>query len=173
MIETIKRLWRHRWLGERDTRRIIDPRLVQQLTERVRTSEQRHSGEIRLYIEAALPNSYLRRKGPMAAIIRQRALSMFSKLRVWDTEDNNGVLIYLLLAEHAIEVVADRGLNHHVSAQQWQTMVQGMSSAFADGDFETGLTQALDQVSALLVQHFPTQMDQPNQNQLPDAPVLR
>jgi TPM domain len=173
MIETIRRLWRHRWLGESDTRRKIDPRLVQQLTERVRTSEQRHSGEIRLCIEAALPNSYLRRKGPIAAIIHQRALSMFSKLRVWDTEDNNGVLIYLLLAEHAIEVVADRGLNHHVSAQQWQTMVQGMSSAFAGGDFETGLTQALDQVSALLAQHFPTQMDQPNQNQLPDAPVLR
>ena len=172
MIETIRRLWRHRWLGERDTRRMIEPRLVQRLTERVRTSEQRHSGEIRLYVEAALPNSYLLRQGPMRDIIHQRALTMFSKLRVWDTEDNNGVLIYLLLAERAIEVVADRGLNRHVSAQQWQTMVQCMSSALAGGDVETGLTQALDQVSALLVQHFPTKLGQPNENQLPDAPVL-
>lgn len=173
MLETLRRLWRHRWLDERDTRRAIDPALVERLTRRVRASEQRHSGEVRLYIEASLPNSYLLRTGPMREIVRQRALAMFSKLRVWDTEDNNGVLIYLLLAEHAIELVADRGLNRHVSAEQWQAMVQRMSAAFADGDFETGLTQALEEVSAMLVQHFAATPDERHGNQLPDAPVLR
>jgi hypothetical protein len=173
MFETLQRLWRHRWLDERDTRRAIDPELVERLTRRVGASEQRHRGELRLYIEAALPNSYLLRRGSMHEIVRQRAITMFSKLRVWDTEANNGVLIYLLLAERAIELVADRGLNQHVSPEQWQTMVQRMSSAFAARDFETGLTQALEEVSALLVAHFPATSDRHRDNQLPDAPVLR
>ena len=73
-------------------------------------SERRHSGEIRVCVEAGLPLSYLWRD----ATARERAVTMFGKLRVWDTEHNNGVLIYLLLAEHAIEIVADRGLNRHV-----------------------------------------------------------
>jgi uncharacterized membrane protein len=173
MFETIRRLWRHRWLDERDTRRAIDPELVQQLTRRVRASEQRHTGEIRLCIEASLPNSYLLRSGTLSQITRQRALTMFGKLRVWDTEHNNGVLIYLLLAERAIELVADRGLNQHVTPEQWQAMVQRMGAAFAAGDFETGLTQALEEVSAILVLHFPAAQGERLDNQLPDAPVLR
>ena len=173
MLETIQRLWRHRWLDERDTRRAIDPELVQGLPRRVHASEQRHRGEVRLYIEASLPTSYLLRTGSMHAIVRQRAITLFSKLRVWDTEENNGVLIYLLLAEHAIEIVADRGLNQHVSADQWQAMVQHMRSAFVAGDFETGLTQALEEVSALLVTHFPATQNERHGNQLPDAPMLR
>ncbi|MDP2370882.1 TPM domain-containing protein [Rhodoferax sp.] len=173
MFETVRRLWRHRWLDEHDTRRAIDPALVERLTRRVRASELRHSGEVRLYIEASLPTSYLLRTGSMHEIVRQRALAMFSKLRVWDTEDNNGVLIYLLLAEHAIELVADRGLNRHVSPEQWHAMVQRMGAAFVAGDFETGLTQALEEVSTLLVQHFAAAPDEPHGNQLPDAPVLR
>ena len=173
MFEIIRRLWRHRWLDERDTRRAIDPALVERLTRRVRASEQRHGGEVRLYVEAALPTSYLLRAGSLREIVRQRALAMFSKLRVWDTEDNNGVLIYLLLAERAIELVADRGLNRHVSPEQWQAMVQRMRSSFGPGDFEAGLTQALEEVSALLVQHYPVTPDHPRANQLPDRPDLR
>jgi len=173
MFETIRRLWRHRWLDERATRRAIDPELVQRMTRRVRASEQRHTGEIRLCIEASLPNSYLLRSGTLSQITRQRALTMFGKLRVWDTEHNNGVLIYLLLAERAIELVADRGLNQHVTPEQWQAMVQRMGAAFAAGDFETGLTQALEEVSAMLVQHFPAAPGERPDNQLPDAPVLR
>ena len=89
-------------------------------------SEKRHSGEVRICVEAALPASYLWRLGsktPIRALTRQRAVMMFGKLRVWDTEHNNGVLIYVLLAEHAIEIVADRGLLKHVSTAQWQDMV--------------------------------------------------
>ncbi|MGH6639681.1 MAG: TPM domain-containing protein [Polaromonas sp.] len=168
MWNKLKRIVRHRWLDESDTRRALPPDLVQRLMARVAASENRHSGEIRICVEAGLPLSYLWRN----ATARERAVTMFGKLRVWDTEHNNGVLIYLLLAEHAIELVADRGLNRHVSPQDWQAMVQRMGSAFRDGRFEEGLTQALAEVSAVLVQHFPTQDGDTQRNELPDRPVL-
>jgi uncharacterized membrane protein len=91
---------------------------------------------------------------------------------VWDTEHNNGVLIYLLLAEHAIEIVADRGLDRHVGAAQWQALVQRMAGAFRAGRYEEGLTQAVDEVTALLLQHFPLREGEANPNELPDQPVL-
>jgi uncharacterized membrane protein len=160
---------RHLWLDESDTRKAIPPELAQRLARRVAASEQRHSGEVRLYVEAGLPISYLWRD----AAPRQRALAMFGKLRVWDTELNNGVLIYLLLAEHAIEIVADRGLSSKVPPQEWQAIVARMGTAFHEGRFEDGLTQALEEVSALLVAHFPAQAGAVNANELPDEPVLR
>jgi len=97
---------------------------------------------------------------------------LFGKLRVWDTEHNNGVLIYLLLAEHAIEIVADRGINRHVTPAEWAAMAQRMGAAFRDGRFEDGLTQALEEMSALLVAHFPLAEGAPDRNELPDAPVV-
>jgi uncharacterized membrane protein len=168
MLEKLKRLFRHRWLDEADTRRAIPPELVERLTRRVAASERRHTGEVRIYVEAGLPASYIWR----GARARERAVALFGKLRVWDTEQNNGVLIYLLLAEHAIEIVADRGLNRHVGPQDWQAIVQRMGSAFRDGRFEDGLTQALEEVSALLVQHFPAAQGAANPNELPDEPLL-
>ena len=119
--------------------------------QRVQRSERRHSGEIRLCVEAGLPLSYLWRDAPA----RERALAMFGKLRVWDTEHNNGVLIYLLLAEHAIEIVADRGLNQHVPPEAWRKLTDGMAAAFKAGRFEDGLAEAIDAVDGLLRQHFP------------------
>ena len=121
-----------------------------------------------MYVEAGLPMSYLWRN----ATARERAVAIFGKLRVWDTEHNNGVLIYLLLAERAIEIVADRGLSSKVAPHQWQATVRRMSSAFRDGQFEVGLTQALEEVSALLVAHFPLDSGEDNPNELPDRPVL-
>eukprot|EP01034_Spumella_vulgaris_P014511 gene14511-18528_t len=106
MAGMIQRFLKHRWLDEADTRRAIPRDLLERLRQRVAASEKRHSGEIRIYVEAGLPTSYLLRN----ATARERAVAMFGKLRVWDTEHNNGVLVYLLLAEHAIEIVADRGL---------------------------------------------------------------
>jgi uncharacterized membrane protein len=97
---------------------------------------------------------------------------MFGKLRVWDTEHNNGVLVYLLLAEHAIEIVADRGLRTRVAAADWQRIAQRMAAAFREGRFEDGLAQAIDEVTALLVQHFPLAPGEANPNELPDEPVL-
>jgi len=163
-----RRMLRHLWLDDADTRRAVPPDLAERLMRRVAASEQRHTGEIRVYVEAGLPLSYLWRD----ATPRERAVAMFGKLRVWDTEDNNGVLIYLLLAEHAIEIVADRGLSRQVPHDEWQAIVGRMGSAFRDGRFEDGLTQALEEVSALLVAHFPAQGGAANPNELPDAPVL-
>ncbi len=163
------RIWRHLWLDADDTRKAIPRDLAQRLTQRVAASEQRHSGEVRVCVEAALPLSYLWRD----ATARQRAVALFGKLRVWDTEHNNGVLIYLLLAERAIEIVADRGLANRVPAAEWHAIVGRMRSAFREGHFEDGLTQALEEVSALLVEHFPAQPGERNPNELPDAPVLR
>ena len=177
MLNTLLRLFRHRWLDEADVRRALPPDALARLLQRVAASEQRHGGEIRICVEAALPASYLwrhlRRAVPMRQIVRERAVMMFSKLRVWDTGANNGVLIYLLLAERAIELVADRGLNQHVPAAQWQAMVQRMGAAFREGRLEDGLTQALEQVSAVLVQHFPLAGTDANPNELPDAPWLQ
>lgn len=168
MLAKLKRMFKHRWLDAADTRRAIPPELVQRLAARVAASERRHSGEVRIYVEAGLPLSYLWRD----AAPRERAVAMFGKLRVWDTEHNNGVLIYLLLAEHAIEIVADRGLAQQVPDAEWLAIVQRMGAAFREGRFEDGLTQALEEVSALLVQHFPSEPGEANPNELPDAPVL-
>jgi uncharacterized membrane protein len=168
MIERLQRLLRHRWLDESDTRRAIPPSLVQALTASIADSERRHTGEIRIYVEAGLPLSYLWRDAPP----RERAVALFGKLGVWDTEQNNGVLIYLLLAEHAIEIVADRGLRAYVSPQQWQQVVQGMGEAFRAGRYEEGLKQAVDAVTTVLVRHFPATPGAANANELPDEPVL-
>ncbi|MFO1246351.1 MAG: TPM domain-containing protein [Ramlibacter sp.] len=164
----LQRLFRHRWLDEHDARRAVPPDMVHRLMQRVAASERRHSGEIRIHVEAGLPLSYLWR----GATARERAVALFGKLRVWDTEHNNGVLIYLLLAEHAIELVADRGVNRHVPQHEWQAMVHRMGAAFRDGRFEDGLTQALEEVSAVLVQHFPLAEGTANPNELPDEPSV-
>jgi uncharacterized membrane protein len=162
------RMLRHRLRDEHDTRRAIPPEMVHRLMQRVAASERRHSGEIRICVEAGLPTSYLWR----GATARERAVALFGKLRVWDTEHNNGVLIYLLLAEHAIEIVADRGLNRCMDTARWQHVVAHMGDAFGAGRYEDGLTQALEEVSAVLVEHFPLAPGEEDSNQLPDDPVL-
>ncbi|MET0334833.1 MAG: TPM domain-containing protein [Rhizobacter sp.] len=163
------RILKHRWLDEADARRALGPDALKRLQERVAQSERRHSGEIRICVEASLPLSYLWR----GALARERAVTMFGKLRVWDTEHNNGVLIYLLLAEHAIEIVADRGFNRHVGADQWRGLADGMAQAFRQGDYEVGLNAAVDAVGRLLDQHFALSEHEANPNELPDAPVVQ
>jgi uncharacterized membrane protein len=166
--QRIARLVRHRLLDERSTRRAIGPAVVQRLAQRVAQSEQRHSGEIRVSVEASLPASYILRD----ATPRERAVAMFGKLRVWDTEHNNGVLVYLLLAERAIEIVADRGLTSRVPDTEWPRIVGAMRSAFQSQRYEEGLAQAIDAVTSLLVRHFPLAEGEKNPNELPDDPAL-
>ena len=170
------RIFKHLWLDAADTRRVIAPAMLQRLAQQVADSESRHSGQIRICVEASLPMSYLWRQGSantISQLIRQRALMLFGKLRIWDTENNNGVLVYLLLAEKAIEIVADRGLSRHVPPQDWQAMTQRMQAAFHEGHFEAGLTQALDEVSMLLLTHFPVTADGRYTNELPNEPFLQ
>lgn len=172
MLTRLARLFRHRWQSDRATERAIGPALLEELTNLVADSETGHSGEIRIYVEAGLPLSYLWQPASTAQITRERALAVFGELRVWDTAQNNGVLIYLLLAERRIEIVADRGLNERVPPGTWSRMVESMSGAFRDGDFEGGLARAVREVSALLHRHFALTGDSPNPNELPNEPML-
>ena len=163
------RLLRHRWWDERDAARALPEAALLRLETRVAASERRHSGEIRICVEAGLPLSYLWKD----LHARARAITLFGKLRVWDTAQNNGVLIYLLLAEHAIEIVADRGLNTHMNPAQWQALITPMRAAFRERRFEDGLNQAVDAIDALLVQHHPLAAGEANPDELPNRPVLR
>jgi uncharacterized membrane protein len=167
-MNTLLRILKHRALDETDTRRALDAQALARIGARVTESERHHSGEIRVCVEAGLPLSYLWR----GAAARERALTMFGKLRVWDTEHNNGVLIYLLLAERRIEIVADRGLDAKVPPAHWQHLLDGMAQAFRAGQFEAGLLAAVDAVDRLLCDHFPLPAGTTRANELPDAPVV-
>ena len=163
------RLLKHRWHDEADARRALGAGAAERLRKRVADSELGHSGEIRICVEVSLQLSYLWR----GATARERALAMFGKLGVWDTEANNGVLIYLLIADRRIEIIADRGLNRHIGAAHWQAISAGMSEAFRAGRFEDGLNAAVDAVSQVLCEHFPLAAGERNPNELPDALVIR
>lgn len=166
------RLGRHLWQNDRAAWQAVPDDMAERLTRRVRASEQRHAGQVVVCIESAWPLSYAWRAGrptPLSIVLRQRAMAWFGRLRVWDTEHNNGVLIYLLLAERRIEIVADRGLMRHTSEAHWQAVLQALRQPLQQGDFESGLTQALEAVSALLVAHFP--ITDSTANELPDLIV--
>ena len=168
-MSRLTRIFTHRWFDERDARRLLGRDALAHLTEQIRQSEQQHDGEIRLCIESGLP--------PLAAwrgcTPRERALDCFSQLRVWDTEQNNGVLIYLLLAEHAIEIVADRGLHQPAAEQSWPAIVDAAQAAFKRGDFERGLHDAVSAVTQVLRAAYPPTDRGRATNELPDAPVVR
>jgi uncharacterized membrane protein len=164
------RVLRHRW--EKDGNHTVPTEVLERLRLRVAASEQLHSGEIRICIEAGLPNSYLWRKETMPALLRQRAMAQFGRLRVWDTEHNNGVLIYLCLAEHAIELVADRGVNRIAPANYWEATIDTLGAALKHGAFEEGLGLAVDAVGSLLHTHFALSAGDSNPNELPDAPSV-
>lgn len=171
MLKRIFRLLRHRWMDDADRTLSLD--VLQRITQRVRECEAQHGGEIRVCIETGLPNNYLMRPHDLRTLTRERALAQFSRLRVWDTEHNNGVLIYLLLAERAIELIADRGINRHVTPQQWQTLVGELGMVLRQGQWEEGLTQAIEAVSAILATHYGHKDGtRAPSNELPDRPAL-
>jgi len=175
MLTRLGAFIRHSWMDASDTRKLVPPGVSQKIAQQVARSEHQHMGEVRICLESALPRSYLWRhvRGvPLEQVVRQRALTLFGKLRVWDTERNNGVLIYLLLAERAIELVADRGLNQAISPEEWKSVVQRLSVSLEAGEFEKGLTHVLDEVSALLARHFPAAPGDVRSNELANEPVL-
>jgi uncharacterized membrane protein len=171
----LRRVLRHLWWDASDSRRWVPEAVAHRLAQRVMTSERRHTGEIRLCIEASLPLNLwwpLPVDEVMPVLVRERALSWFGQLRVWDTQDNNGVLIYLQLAERSLEIVADRGLSQHVPADAWAAILHRLREHLAAGDVETGLGATIDAVDTLLCQHFPQTQGATNPNELPDAVVL-
>lgn len=160
---------RHLWLDVADARRLLPPEALARLEAAVRDSEARHLGELRLCVEASLPWGALWQ----GLDARQRAIELFGTLRVWDTAHNNGVLIYLLLADHRIEIVADRGVSAHVPPTTWQTLADLLAELLRQGQTEQGLHEAIAQVSALLRAHHPAPDGTRRLNELPDAVVLR
>ena len=143
------------------------PRDSLSLIERAITeSEKRHGGQIRFAVEAALHPAQLWR----GVTARQRAIEVFSQLGVWDTERNNGVLIYLLLADRDVEIVADRGIDAMVGAEGWERICRMMETDFGAGNFAGGALKGIDAVSRLLAAHFPKAGA--GKNELPDAPVV-
>jgi uncharacterized membrane protein len=172
MLARIKVLLKHRWFDAASTTRAVGAAAQHRLAQRVSESERLHTGQIRLCIEGGLPTSYVLRKADIKTVTRQRAVMLFSKLRVWDTEHNSGVLVYLLLAERAIELVADRGINAHMSPEAWAAIVHRLETALRQGLFEQGLAEAVDEISCVLVVHFPKSLGQSDPNELPDKVVL-
>ena len=169
MRHSLMRLVRHRFYDESDVRRALPASAMARIEARVAGSEHGHSGEIRVCVEASLPLRWLWR----GLSARDRAVSLFGELRVWDTENNNGVLIYLLLAERAIEIVADRGINRQVTPDQWQALIDPMRQAFRDARFEEGLGQAIAAIDGLLRRNFAINPSDNNADELPNRPDIR
>lgn len=129
-------------------------------------SESQHRGELRFAVEGGFDASSLfKRMTP-----RRRAIDVFSQLRVWDTAENSGVLIYVQLIDRDIEIVADRGINACVAQVEWDAICLRMESEFRQSRFEAGALAAIEEVTALLVRHFPAVGTNPNE--LPDKPVV-
>lgn len=165
-----RRLLRHRW-HEDSARAVVGSKALARLERLVERSERFHSGEIRVCVEGGLPWSYLWRR----ALPRERALALFGKLGVWDTEQNNGVLIYLLVADRAIEIVADRGLSRCVAPERWDAVLATLAPALKAGHFDEGLAAAIQAVDRLLQDHFPLPADHApgaRIDVLPNRPVV-
>ncbi|MGV8961257.1 MAG: TPM domain-containing protein [Stenotrophomonas sp.] len=148
--------------------RAFPPERLQRITRAIAEGERMHRGQVMFAIEPDLPLGALWKK----VTPRQRAEHAFAVLKTWDTEANNGVLIYLLLADHAIEIVADRGLSARVTSAQWQQVCERMRARLRSGEQEAAVLEAVADVGALLVQHFPATPGAAEHNELPDAPQL-
>jgi uncharacterized membrane protein len=157
-----KHLLEHRWRS----RRMFPPAVLAAIEQAIKAGEATHAGQVRFVVEGALDGAPLFR-GQSA---RDRALDIFSQLRIWDTAHNNGVLIYLLLADRDVEIIADRGIDAKVGAAGWEKICRSMEADFKAGDFESGVIKGIDAVSRQLAAHFPKHG--PGPNELPDAPVV-
>lgn len=162
----LMRVYRHVWGGEREARRLFPADVLEHIEQAVGRSEGRHRGELRILIEGGAGMAGAARR----IDARQRALAFFSDLRVWDTADNSGVLIYLLLAEHRIEIIADRGIDARVPDAVWDDIARTASAHFRQGRTEAGMLAVIDACTALLAEHFPAHGN--DINELPDAPIV-
>ncbi|MDP2695262.1 MAG: TPM domain-containing protein [Gallionella sp.] len=162
----LKRILKHLSSGRAAVRRAFPPRALEAVERAIRETETRHDGQIRFAVEAALDLSPLLGGQPA----RERAIEVFSELRVWDTEHNNGVLIYLLLADRDVEIVADRGIHVRLGAETWEAICREVEAAFRNGQFEAGVLAGIHAVGEHLARHFPARGDK--SNEMPDRPVV-
>jgi len=163
---TIKRIGKHLLAHHWRVRRVFPPNVLARIEQAIKVGEATHAGQVRFVVEGALDGAPLFRDQPA----RERALDLFSHLRIWDTAHNNGVLIYLLLADRDVEIVADRGISAKVGAEGWETICREMEADFRGGNFERGVFKGIEAVSRELAKHFPP--DDHPRNELPDKPVV-
>lgn len=160
------RLLRHLTTFALRTRSLFPPAVLKQIESAIAAAEQAHSGEIRFAIESALPLPAI----GLGVTPRMRALQVFAQLHVWDTHANNGVLIYVLRADRAVEIVADRGISARVSDTEWQDLCRSVEGDYKAHRYAEGSVAAVAGVARLLGRHFPS--DGPAANELPNQPVL-
>jgi uncharacterized membrane protein len=163
----IKRVARHLVAQRWQVRRLFPPAVLARIEQAVRDGEATHAGQVRFVVEGALDGAPLLRGQPA----RERAIDVFSMLRIWDTAHNNGVLIYLLLADRDVEIVADRGIDAKVGHDGWERICREMEAAFGRGLFERGVVDGVAAVSRHLAAHFPAH-GPGRPNELPDQPVV-
>ncbi len=162
----IKRIIKHLSTGHAAVRRNFPRAALANIERTIAEVEPTHAGQIRFAVEAALDLSPLL-DGQTA---RERAIEVFSRLRVWDTEHNNGVLIYLLLADRDVEIVADRGVHGKLGQAVWESVCREMEKAFRQGKFEEGVIAGISRVGEHLARHYP--QSGAKINELPDQPVI-
>lgn len=163
LLRSLKHLVVPDWIS----RRCFSRKDLLQIEKAVANSEKRHEGEIRFVVEGSLPLSYLLLKHRSS---RRRAEDLFSSLKVWDTERNTGVLVYVQLVSRHIDIVADRGIAAKVAQHEWDAVCRAMEASFGKKEFLQGSLQALERITHLLVRHFPSAAG--GANELPDRPVV-
>ena len=162
----IKRILKHLIMTHWQVNRAFPRQTLLAIEKSIKASETAHVGEIRFAVEGALDSAALL-SGQSA---RARAIDVFSQLRVWDTEYNGGVLIYLLLADRRVEIVADRGIHARVETKEWVNVCRKMETAFKQSNFEGGVVSGIQAVTQHLMKHFPAASA--GRNELPDKPVV-
>jgi uncharacterized membrane protein len=161
------RFWRHLFTDHGSVRRAFSNADLARIEQAIGSGEHRHCGQVQFAIEPALPLGRVLRQLPP----RERALEVFGQLRTWDTEENCGVLVYVLLADRAVEIIADRGIHRHVGDAAWTEVCGRMESAFGDGHYADAVAAGIDEINALLAQHYPRE-GPAGVNELPDRPIL-
>jgi uncharacterized membrane protein len=161
------RILRHLVSGRVRLRRAFPPPTLVAIERAIREAEAEHEGEIVFVVEAALDTMALLR-GQTA---RQRALEVFSRMRIWDTERNNGVLLYVLLADRDVEIIADRGIDAHTGAQAWSDVCHEMEESFGRGDYHAGSLAGIRAVARHLRRYFGSSGTR-KKNELPDEPSV-
>lgn len=164
--ERCQRAWRHWRSTAAQGRRIFPNETLAEIGAAITAGEQRHRGELRLIVENSMPSEAI-----WADLSnRQRAIALFAEYAVWDTEDNCGVLIYVNLAEHKVDIVVDRGIGRKIGHEVWQDVCRGMTEGFARGEFRASTLAAVERVNGLLAGQFPS--SGARANELPDQPLV-
>jgi hypothetical protein len=164
--ERLKRVLRHWSTSAAQGRRAFPPETLAAIAGAITAGEQTHRGELRLIVENAMPFDAIWDD----LSNRQRALALFAEHGVWDTEDNCGVLVYINLADHKVDIVADRNVGRKIDAATWQAVCNTMTAGFAHGEFHDSTLAAIAQVNQLLRLHFPA--NGTRTNELPDQPIV-